>query len=180
MHATLGRGLFVLLNGHFLLLKNRSAKLNGAKNLSRPSDGAFTCCMHGRQRQSQQNLIFNQFDKTQSLTYQNGITIGQRIQPLQFCLSARQIHHAVNFNLMPHPAQAALTGQLNLAMNYQPQRQAAQLICPSDDSTEQRTLRKFKGKTRELRHIRLGFPRLRILAKTPWVDLNRLQHDAPD
>jgi hypothetical protein len=27
MHATLGRGLFVLLNSHFLLLKNRGAKI---------------------------------------------------------------------------------------------------------------------------------------------------------
>ncbi|MHB1075789.1 MAG: hypothetical protein ACYCZG_07230 [Thiobacillus sp.] len=57
------------------------------------------------------------------------------------------------------------------------QGQAAPLIHSPDNSTEQRALRKFMGKSRERSHIGLDFPRLRIPAKTPWIDFNSLKHD---
>jgi hypothetical protein len=60
------------------------------------------------------------------------------------------------------------------------QGQAAALIHAPDNSTGQRALRKFMGKPRKRSHVGLGFPRLRIPAKTPWIDFNRLKHgDAP-
>ena len=151
-----------------------------AKYLSHPSGGAFTFCVHGRQRQAQQHFIFNQFNKTQGLADQNRIAIGQRIQPFELGLVARQIHHAIDLDPMPHAAQTPLTRQIHLTMNCQLQGQATQLIRPSFYSTEQRALRKFMGKSRELRHVRLGFPRLRIPAKTPWIDLNSPQHGSPN
>ncbi|MFO7543742.1 MAG: hypothetical protein R6W97_13175 [Thiobacillus sp.] len=71
---------------------------------------------------------------------------------------------------MRHVRQATLAGQFHLAMDAQLQRQTMVAIRLPANSTEQRTLRKFMGKTRECRHIGLRFPRLGILAKTPWFN----------
>jgi hypothetical protein len=170
VHATLGRGLFVLLDCHFLLLKIHS----------RPSSGAFTFRVHCRQRQAQQHFILYQTDKIQGLSDQNRVTVGQRIQPFQLGLVARQVQRALDLNRMLQGAQATLTGQLNLAAYRQAQRHAAPLVRLSVDSTEERALRKFMGKARKRRHIRVRFPRLRIPAKTPGINLNGLKHGAPD
>jgi len=135
VHAALGRGFFVLLDSHFLLLENSF----------HPSDGAFTFCVHGRQRQAQQHFILNQIDEIQRLADQNRIAVGQRIQPFQLGLVARQMQRAFDLHRMPHGTQAALTRHLDLAANRQPQGQAAALISLPGDSTEQRALRKFAG-----------------------------------
>jgi hypothetical protein len=148
MHTALGRGLLVLLDCHFLLLKI----------YSHPSDGAFTFCVHHCQRQAQQHFILNQINQVQGLPYQNRISVGQCLQPLQLDLAARQMNRAHDFDPMPHVVQATLTGQLHLAPYLQLQEHSATRADLSNHSTEQRALRKFLCETRERRHFRLGFP----------------------
>ena len=136
--------------------------------------------MHGCKRQAQQHFILNQFNQTQSLAGLNCITVGQRVQSFQFGLVARQIQRALDFDGIRHAAKATLTGQPYLAADRYLEGQAAPLVHSPNNSTEQRTLRKFMGKTRKRSHVRLDFPRLRIPAKTPWIDFNNLKHgEAP-
>ncbi len=136
--------------------------------------------MHGCKRQAQQHFFLNQFDQTQSLARLNCITVGQGIQPFQFGFVARQVQRALNVDRKRHTLQTALTGQSHLAADRYVQRQAATLILSSNNSTEQRALRKFMGKTRKCSHIGLDIPRLLIPAKTPWIDFNSLKHgEAP-
>jgi hypothetical protein len=76
MHTTLGRGLLVLLDCHFLLLKKSWCQSFGAHKTLPPSNRAFTFSMLGRQRQAQQHFILNKFDKVDGFAHQNRIAVG--------------------------------------------------------------------------------------------------------
>jgi hypothetical protein len=148
VHATLGRGFFILLNGHFLLLKNRRTKAWCIKKFALeksqcPSDGAFTFRVHHRHRQTQQHFIFNQFDQTQGLAGLDRIAVGQCIQSFHFGFVTRQIQGAFKLNPIRHTVQATLARHLHLAADRQLQGQTAPLIDAPKHSTEQGALRKF-------------------------------------
>lgn len=135
--------------------------------------------MHGRQRQAQQHLIFDQGQQVELVAGKNGIAGGQRIQSLEFVLVACQMHRPLDPDRMLQTLKTALAGQFHLAVDEQLQRHPAERISAPADSTEQLTLRKFTNQTRKRRHVRTGFPGLRVTAETPRFDLDRLKHGAP-